>query len=358
MVVPYRWAATLLAISLSMGCATKKEALRFDISPISSERGSLVWPPVPEVPRFAYVGEITGDPNFSRVEGSGSSIGVKIFEAIVGLGREKRNPTVLQRPQGGVVDEAGRIYITDVSRQAVFFFDILEGELSVWDLARPGERFKAPIGVALGADEEILVTDSELGVVVRLGPDGVPRGTFGEDVLTRPTGIARDAKRGRIYVADTRDNDIKVFDDHGGLVDVFGRVEDEKVAFNSPTYLAVADGQIYVTDTLNARVQVLDGDGNFLYSVGERGLYVGNFSRPKGVGVDSEGHIYVVESYYDHLLVFDGEGRFLLPIGGTGREPGEFYLPAGVWTDEDDFIYVADMFNGRICVFQFLGNEP
>ncbi len=358
MVVPYRWVAILLALSFSMSCATKKEALRFDISQVSSERGSLVWPPVPEVPRFAYVGEITGEPNFSPAEGSGASIGRKIFEAIVGLGREKRQPMVLQRPQGGAVDEAGRIYVTDVSRQAVFFFDIIGGQLKVWDMARPGERFVAPIGVALGANGEILVTDSELGIVVRLGLDGVPLGSFGEGVLVRPTGIARDPERGRIYVADTRDNDIKVFDDQGVLVDVFAREQEEEVALNSPTYLTVAGGRVYVTDTLNARVQVFDVDGSFLYGVGERGLYVGNFSRPKGVGVDSDGHIYVVESYYDHLLVFDDEGRFLLPIGGTGHEPGEFYLPTGVWIDADDFIYVADMFNGRVCVFQFLGNEP
>ena len=60
------------------------------------------------------------------------------------------------------------------------------------------------------------------------------------------------------------------------------------------------------------------GTGELLGQVGQRGLYIGNMVRPKGVSVDSDGNIYVVESYYDHLLVYDAAGQFLLPVGGTG----------------------------------------
>jgi DNA-binding beta-propeller fold protein YncE len=104
-------------------------------------------------------------------------------------------------------------------------------------------------------------------------------------------------------------------------------------------------------------VQVFDPDGRVLEVFGERGLYVGNLARPKGVAVDDEGNVYVVESFYDHLLVFDPSGRFLLPVGGTGHAPGQFYLPAGVWIDSRNRVYVADMFNGRVSIFQFLGGS-
>ena len=100
------------------------------------------------------------------------------------------------------------------------------------------------------------------------------------------------------------------------------------------------------------RSNYLPGD-----TIGKRGLYVGDFTRPKGVAVDRFGHLYVVESFYDHLLVFDEQGRFLMPIGGTGKRPGEVYLPAGVWTDDRDRVYVADMFNGRVAMFQYLGGD-
>jgi len=127
---------------------------------------------------------------------------------------------------------------------------------------------------------------------------------------------------------------------------------------NAPLHIEVHGGQVYVTDALNAAVQVFSShDGAPLEPIGRRGLYVGNLVRPKGVTTDSQGNVYVVESYYDHLLVFNANGDFLLPLGGTGSEPGRFFLPAGAWSDAEDRIFVADMFNGRVVIFRFKGSE-
>jgi DNA-binding beta-propeller fold protein YncE len=128
--------------------------------------------------------------------------------------------------------------------------------------------------------------------------------------------------------------------------------------FNAPTHISFVGNQLYVTDTFNSRVQVFDSTGDFVRSIGSRGLYLGNLVRPKGVTADSEGNVYIIESFHDYLLVYDQDARFLLPIGGTGSEIGKFYLPAGVWSDKRDRIYVADMYNARVAVFQYLqGNE-
>ena len=125
---------------------------------------------------------------------------------------------------------------------------------------------------------------------------------------------------------------------------------------NYPTYIALSKGELYVTDTMNARVQVLNAEtGKLKQIIGSRGMNVGNMVRPKGVSVDSEGNVYVVESYYDHLLVYNKSGEFLMPIGGTGKDIGKFYLPSGVWVDANNRVFVADMFNGRVSLFQFLG---
>ncbi|MGE5650111.1 MAG: 6-bladed beta-propeller, partial [Bacillota bacterium] len=135
-----------------------------------------------------------------------------------------------------------------------------------------------------------------------------------------------------------------------------GKRGEDDTGLNFPTHLAFVGDQLYVSDSMNARVQIFDAQGKFIRSLGQRGLYYGNFTRPKGVTADGAGTIYVVESYYDNLLVFNQEGRFLMPIGGTGKDIGQFYLPSGVWRDAQGRIYVADMFNGRVVIFQFLGN--
>ncbi len=340
------------------GCATEQMRAELVIDASDGTAGKTqLWPAPPEVPRYLYAGQLTGEANFRRPQQNSGGV-AGFLRWIVGLVAGDAVPVVLQRPQNGVVDESGRIYVTDISRQAVFVFDRQVGELRVWEKADGLRGFVAPSGIALGNNGEVLVTDAELGLVVRLDRTGEPVGQFGKGLLKRPTGIARDPQRRLTYVADTYAHDVKVFDDEGRLVNLIGRRGEAPGEFNFPVYLAFARGELYVTDTMNSRIQVFSADGDVLQrQFGNRGLYVGNLVRPKGVAVDHEGNVYVVESYYDHLLVFDRLGRFLMAIGGTGTDTGKFFLPAGVWTDSRGRIFVADMFNGRVMVFQFLGGD-
>ena len=345
----------LLAVLLLClaGCATEPAVLRYDNR--AGER--LVFPPAPDVPRYLYLGELTGEGNFVVEGRAGKSALRSAFEWLVGLAAGPIRPVELQRPQSGVTDETGRVHVTDASRQAVFVFDEAAGQLRIWDMAEDNLRFQAPVGIALGSNNELLVADAELARVVRLNREGQPVGSFGQGVLQRPTGLARDGKRGVVYVADARAHDIKLFDDQGRLLEVLGRRGGNDGEFNFPTHLAFAQDRLYVTDAINARVQVFGRDDSMKWKFGQRGPYVGNLVRPKGVAVDDEGFIYVVESLHDTLLVFNNKGALMLSIGGAGKDAGHFYLPAGVWTDSRNRIYVADMFNGRVAVFQFLGGD-
>ena len=345
---------TLLGLLLLLaGCADNH--LVMNLAETGQNIPPKVWPAPPDEPRYRYVGELTGENNFLPDNWANRSNASKFLDWVVGLTGFNSEPVVLQRPQSGTVDAEGRIYITDIGRGAVYVFDKPAGKLEVWEMARGSTRFASPIGIALGAREEVLVVDAELHSVFRLNKKGNPVGEFGHDILQRPTGLARDAARGRIYVADTHAHDIKVFDDDGKLVKVIGQRGEGDGEFNFPTHLAFAADKLYVTDTMNSRIQVFDPDGGMIAKFGKLGMYVGDLVRPKGVAVDSVGNIYVVESLYDNLLVFDKRGRTLLGVGGSGQGIGEFYLPSGVWVDSQDQIYIADMYNGRITVLQFLG---
>jgi len=347
----------MLGLTLFMaGCA--ETHLVMNLSESSPDYTAKVWPAPPDVPRYRYVGELTGEDNFRPDNWANTSNTTKIFNWLVGLTGFNSQPVVLQRPQSGMVDAEGRIYVTDIGRGAVFVFDKPAGKLEVWDSAQGNSRFMSPVGIAQGARDEILVADAELRSVFRLDKKGNPLGEFGHDILERPTGLARDAQRGRVYVADTRAHDIKVFNDDGQLVNVIGQRGEGDGEFNFPTYLAFVAGKLYVTDTLNSRIQIFDSDGNFISKFGKLGLNVGNLVRPKGVAVDSASNIYVIESLYDNLLVFDNKGRTLLGLGGNGKGIGEFYLPSGVWIDSQDQVYIADMYNGRVTVLQYLGTQP
>lgn len=351
-----RWAAILVLACGLAGCASEPLVMRFD--PGYQTAGQrLYFPPISdeEVPRYVYVGELTGEQNFVVAEGKQKNRFIEALKWLAGV-FERPEPVVLQRPQSGVVDDNGRILVTDVSRSAVFVFDPAKGVLDVWEFAQGFRRFAAPTGIALGPAGGVFVADADLRQVYLLDAEGKGRLVIDSDQLTRPTGLAWDAGDGLLYVSDTQAHQIKVFDATGRLLRSIGQRGEGPGEFNFPTYLSLAGDLLIVSDTMNARVQLLPDNGKGEPRIlGERGTRLGNFVRPKGVAADAENNIYVIESYYDHLLIFDEQARFLLPIGGAGKEAGAFYLPSGVWVDRGNRVFVADTFNGRIAVFQFLG---
>ena len=351
-----RIAATFGIVALLAACATDttiRGQLHYGLDDAPEGR-KLLWPTAPEIPRYLYAGTLTGEQNFRRPEGESA---LKRFGRwLVGLNGRGETPVVLQRPGAVMGDDNGRLFVADASRQAVFVFDEKAGELKVWDRAEGLLNFVAPSGIAMSARGGLYVADAELGAVYELDAQGEPAGVLGRGLLRRPTGVARDAASGRLFVTDTYAHDVKVFDAQGQLVQTIGQRGAGRAEFNYPTHLALAQGQLYVTDTLNARVQVFDAaTGVHRRSFGQRGLVVGNLVRPKGVAVDGEGNVYVIESYYDSLLVFDAQGQLLMSMGGHGTATGRFYLPAGLWVDGRNRVHIADMFNGRVVLFQFLG---
>jgi DNA-binding beta-propeller fold protein YncE len=355
-----RWLAYLLLTCMLAACASAPENLRFrlELDP-RLETKRLTWPPVSsdEVPRYFYAGELVGEPNFAKREAETGSLSA-FMSAVTGFLFGEAKPLVMARPQSGMVAPDGRIFVTDLARSGIFVFDESNGNLKFWERAEVYTDFVSPVGVAAGPDGQILVADADLGLVARLSADGTPLEPIGKGILKRPTGLAYDASAKRIYVTDTPEHTIKVFDEQGQFVSSIGSIGEGASGLNLPTYLSLRGTRLYATDTLNARVQIFSTrTGNALGQIGKRGPYLGNMVRPKGVATDSEHNIYVVESNHDYLLIYNQLGEFLMAIGGNGEAPGNFHLPAGVWTDSRNRIFVADTLNSRVSVFQFLGGD-
>ena len=353
--------ATMLGVVLLLGaCASAPTPGLFttEVQGFDPEN-PVFFPPGSdrEIPRYRYLGELVGDENFIR-ERTRSGF-YRALEWITGAVFGEATPRRLQRPQSGAVGVDGRIFISDVGHPGVFVFNTAAGLLDLWQMADRNRRFESPIGIATTPAGDVFVADSALGFVAHLGVDGAPMAPLGLGVLKRPTGLAYDAAARELYVADTANHEIVVFDMEGHSVKRrISKRGDGGDGVNFPTFLAVRKGELYVADTMNARVVVFDAaSGRMLRQIGERGAYVGQMVRPKGVAVDSERNVYAVESFHDHLLIYDREGQFLLPIGGAGTSAGAFLLPSGVFVDEFDRVFVADVFNGRVSILQYLGGE-
>jgi DNA-binding beta-propeller fold protein YncE len=331
------WLLTAAAILTVAGC-----------NPPATEDDGIhpVWPLPPAQPRVRHVKNIRGQQDIARPNP---------FEQFGRLITGHTDATLL-RPHAAAVVEGKTLYVTDQERQAVAVFDLKTGKAR-WITQADDTYLVSPVGVA-AVNDDLAVSDSALKRVFVFSPKGKLEAALAKPGgWGRPTGLAFDAERQLLYVADTVANEICVFKVPGyKMVRKIGAHGIGPAEFNCPTHLCLdREGRLYVTDSLNFRVQVLDGDGRYLAEIGKLGDASGHLAVPKGVGVDSYGHIYVVDSYFSAIQAFDRKGRFLLTIGSPGAGSGQFQVPSGLLVDSQDRIYICDSLNRRIQLLEYIG---
>ena len=84
---------------------------------------------------------------------------------------------------------------------------------------------------------------------------------------------------------------------------------------------------MYVAETDNNRVQVLNSDLTFSHTFGRKGSGKGQFNWPYGVACDSSGNVYVTDTNNQRVQVFTAEGKFLRMFGRHGDKKGELEGP-------------------------------
>ncbi|ETR68585.1 MAG: NHL repeat containing protein [Candidatus Magnetoglobus multicellularis str. Araruama] len=188
------------------------------------------------------------------------------------------------------------------------------------------------------------------------GSEGSGIGQFDD-----PLGTAVDSN-GNIYVTDSENHRIQVFTASGDYSYSIGAGDlgNGQKEFDSPSGIVIdSNDNIYIADTFNHRIQVLNASGDFSYSLGGSsgsGTDPGLFDRPRGVAVDSNGNIYVVEQGNHRIQVFTAQGNYSYSIGTSGSGPGQFDTPFNIALDNSGNIYVSDKNNHRIQVLTAQGN--
>lgn len=313
----------------------------------------LVWPLPPDPPRIRWVSQFSSAEEVEQKKKKRSW-----FERVAGTKEEREKPRRLAVPYGIAVNSLGRIFVADGPSGGILVFDRASHKVDVWGPDR-GLQMQLPLGVTVGEDDRVFVSDANLRTVTCLTKDGTVVRRFGQDKLERPVGLAVDKVRHRLYVADTKGHRIAVFSSESfEFVKYIGRKGDarEPGTFRSPLSVAVdRRGFLYVVDTFNHRVQIFSRQDRFHSEFGTHGRGVGQFSRPKGVAVDSEGHIYVTDAEFNNFQIFDQQGQPLLFVGSRGVQPGQFTLITGICIDEKDQIYTTEQAaNPRVQIFQYV----
>lgn len=175
------------------------------------------------------------------------------------------------------------------------------------------------------------------------GPGSGP-GQFAE-----PRGVAADG-RGNLYVADTKNSRVEILDGNGAFLRALGGIKGGGDGqLNEPCGVAIGpEGEIYVADTWNHRVARFSADGQWLgeWKDPERGFF-----GPRAL-VFAKGFLYVSDTGNKRIVKFDAEGRVAGSWGSAGNAEGQFVEPVGIAADPAGRIYVADTGNHRVQVFE------
>lgn len=265
---------------------------------------------------------------------------------------------VLSNPYGMAVDHAGNLYVADSKVGAVFIFN---PETKECELIKSGVgvRFGMIIGLAMDDDDTLYVSDGIFHRVLVYDAKHHFVTSFNEG-MSEPAGLALDTENRQLYVVDTALDQVLVFDaDSHKLIRKIGTTGQKHRLtspgnFGMPTNAAVdKDANLYVTDTWNDRVEVFDADGEFIRAFGKNGDGAGRFTRPKGIGIDSDGHVWVADAVQDTIQAFTPEGQFLMRIGTHGELPGQFSSVAGLTIDRQNRLFTADVYPGRVQMFRY-----
>jgi DNA-binding beta-propeller fold protein YncE len=314
----------------------------------------LVWPAPPEAPRVRYVGQLATSQDLRPSQQFGQGMGEKLFG--------KRPVRSMLTPYAVCTDGADQLFVADSNAQVVHVFNLRTRKYARRVPGAEPRRFAQPVGIAHdgpGGTGRLYVADSAAACVYIFDREGYTLRIVRGDFLRRPCGLAYDARRRLLFVADTLLHQVIVLSRDGQFVTRLGQRGTAPGQFNFPTNVALdSQSRLYVSDSLNFRVQQFDPQLSHLRTIGQKGDLPGYFSQPKGVAVDSQDHLYVVDANFEAVQIFDGDGHLLLSFGQEGRGAGEFWLPSGVFIDPSDRIWVADSYNRRVQVFQYLAEAP
>jgi len=321
------------------GCATpKQETLQ-----------SVFFPPLPQTPKLQFLFSISDETDLGEKPGG-------LAEYLYGEMASKKR---LGRPIG-IASLKGRIYVADKTRQQIVYLDLKNKKMTFLKTNEEG-TIDNPFGIWATEDGYIYIADIGRNQVLVYDNNDKYIKAYGDaDLLGKPLDVAVYQKR--VYVVDQKKNTIYVFDKDSGKViqEIGGVVGSGDGEFYRPSYLTVDnEGNLYVSDSFNFRVQVFDPEGNFVKTFGQAGDTLGSFARPKGLAIDRDDHIYAVDTAFENVQIFDVNSTdLLLYFGGSQIGPGSMQMPHGIHIDYENTEYFqkyADK-NFKIEYLVYVGN--
>ena len=209
-------------------------------------------------------------------------------------------------PWGIAVAPNGHTFIADFNSHQIHVFDEQRKHIRSFGQQESGNgQLIKPIGIALDVDGLVYVSNHGNHRVDVFREDGIFVKQFGVGHLSYPWGVTVNNKQ--VYVADGRNCRISIFTLEGQLIRTIGSQGSGSGQFNWPSAVAISpDGDMYVTEYYNHRVQVFSPDGVFQREFGK-----GELNHPRDILITADGHVLVADSDNNRVVIFNTTGQVI-----------------------------------------------
>jgi uncharacterized protein (TIGR03663 family) len=296
-----------------------------------------------------------------------------------------QSPDGLVNPVGIALSPDGQLYVAEEFGHQLSVFEtdgtFVETIGQQGDTEQTGLVFNRPNSVDIADDGTIFVADTWNFRIVILSPDGEIIHTFGQpgtfgydapaepaDAFWGPRAVAYDDDSQRIFVSDTGNKRIRVYEWDGETATWIDDISEGGSGIgqvDEPSGIAVhSDERLFVADTWNRRIAVFGIDGGFFENYRVRGWYQEQGNRPYVALDEDRGIMYVTDPDAGRVLVYTLDGDC---VGSFGQKAADSASPTGyeigvassVTVDDDGFVYVVDNSTGRVLKFEpFPQTEP
>ncbi|MBP9853619.1 MAG: hypothetical protein KBD53_01990 [Candidatus Omnitrophica bacterium] len=229
-------------------------------------------------------------------------------------------------------------------------------------------KMQAPMAMQILNDGKMLVADTGNNRLQFLNANGSHDYLFGTKGMDNGqfdslSGVAVN-REGQIYVADTKNNRIQIFNSDGIYLKSFGQKGEmdgnNKLPrlgyFNNPKTLEFdSKGLLYVLDTKNKRIQVFDQEGIALKEIGTA-RDTGKFIDPVDLAIDEWDNLYVADRGSHTVKVLNNQGKPITEFGSDGKGPSYFPKLSSISAAKGK-IYIADYDTDEIKVFDIHIND-
>ncbi|CAH0695862.1 unnamed protein product [Spodoptera exigua] len=275
------------------------------------------------------------------------------------------------RPCGiGVSPWSNHLYVCGMDSHSVLVMERSQAKIIT---RLSSEEMLCPVQIAfMKSLGEIYVTDKWKHCVHVFSKDGEYLRSIGQKgsrlgMFRSPEGIATDNANQQIYVVDTGNDRVQILQPDGKFIDQIGVATKQQVHYsssvweskeltctelNSPTSVAVTNDRVIILDSGNGRIKIYNKqDKGKIIEFGSMGQRKGQFRHPEVLTVDPMGYILVGDSGNCRVQVFKPTGQVIRVFGGLGTQAGKFGWISGIHVTKQLDIIISDTKNHTVNFF-------